>query len=88
MKLSHGLQKWKPSACLLIFYFITFVALTLAIQGIDISIVYAVWSGVGTVLVALMGVFVFDEVLSLRKIMSLGLVVMGVIGIHLSNVHY
>jgi small multidrug resistance pump len=86
MKLSHGLKKWKPSVCLIIFYCISFVALTLALQGIDVSIVYAIWSGLGTILIAIIGVLVFDESVSLKKLMSLGLIVIGMIGIHLANV--
>jgi small multidrug resistance pump len=75
LKLSGGLQKWKPTLSLSIFYLISFVALTLALQGIDMSIVYAVWSGVGTVLVAIVSHFVI----------SLLLIVIGVFGIHLTN---
>jgi small multidrug resistance pump len=88
MKLSHGLSKWKPSVSLVVFYFISFVSLTLAIKGIDMSIVYAIWSGVGTVLVAIIGVLIFRESVSLRKLISLFLVVMGVIGIHLNNASF
>lgn len=85
MKLSHGLQKWKPSVCLILFYLISFIALTLALEGMDVSIVYALWSGIGTVLVAIIGIVVFEEAVSLRKIISLLLIVIGVIGIHLTN---
>ena len=88
MKLSHGFKKWKPTVCLAIFYLISFVALTLAVQGIDISVVYAVWSGVGTVLVGIIGVFIFEESLSIKKIVSLILIIIGVLGIHLSHVSY
>jgi len=88
LKLSHGLRKWKPSLCLLIFYLISFIALTLAIKGIDVSIVYAIWSGVGTILVAIIGVVIFDESVSLRKILSLFLIVIGVLGIHLTNAYF
>jgi small multidrug resistance pump len=85
MKLSQGLKKWKPSVSLAIFYVISFIALTLAIKGIDMSIVYAIWSGVGTVLVAVIGFFIFKEPVTLRKIISLLLIVIGVLGIHLNN---
>lgn len=88
MKLSHGLKKWKPSVCLALFYCISFIALTMAIQGIDVSIVYAIWSGVGTILVAVIGVLIFDESVSLNKVISLLLVVIGVIGIHLANAYH
>ncbi len=86
LKLSHGLQKLKPSIFLAIFYSISFVALTLSLQGIDISIVYAVWSGVGTLLVAVIGVLLFKESISCKKIISLLLIILGVLGIHLANV--
>ncbi len=86
MKLSQGLQKLKPSICLCVFYVISFAALTLAVQGVDISIVYAIWSGVGTVLVAIIGVLVFQEYISIVKVISLFFIVVGVIGIHLANV--
>lgn len=88
MKLSQGLKKWKPSICLFIFYAICLIALTLALQGIDLSIVYAVWSGVGTILVAIIGVLLFKESLSKTKIFFLGLLVLGVLGIHLTNVFH
>ena len=85
LKLSHGLQRLKPSVCLAFFYFISFSALTLALQGIDVSIVYAVWSGVGTILVAIIGIVFFHESMSIRKLVSLLLIVLGVFGIHLAN---
>lgn len=88
MKLSHGLKKWKPSLSLVVFYLISFVSLTLAIKGIDMSIVYAIWSGIGTVLVAIIGVLIFKESVSFRKLISLLLVVIGVIGIHLNNASF
>lgn len=85
MKLSHGLKKWKPSVCLILFYLFSFTALTLALEGIDMSIVYAVWSGIGTVIIAFIGYFVFEEKISFKKILSLLLIVLGVCGIHLTN---
>jgi small multidrug resistance pump len=85
MKLSYGLKKWKPSVCLILFYLISFAALTLALEGIDISIVYAIWSGIGTVFVAIIGYFVFEEKISVKKCLSLLLIVLGVFGIHLTN---
>ena len=85
MKLSEGLTKRKQVVFLSIFYVISFVAMTFAIQYIELSIVYAIWSGVGTVLVAAIGILYFDESASLRKLFFLSLIILGVIGIHLSN---
>lgn len=85
MKMSQGLCKLKPTLCVILFYMISFAALTMALQGIDISIVYAVWSGVGTILVAIIGVIVFHESISWRKVIALFMIVIGVLGIHLTN---
>ncbi len=88
MKLSHGLQKLKPSLCIIVFYTISFIALTFAMKYIDLSVVYAVWSGLGTVFVATVGIFYFDESVSVKKIIYLTLIILGVIGMHLSEGFY
>lgn len=88
MKLSHGLRKIKPLIYLVIFYTISFTALTFAMKHIQLSIVYAVWSGIGTVLIAIIGFLYFNESVSFRKIVFLILIVIGVIGIHLNNGFY
>ncbi len=85
MKLSHGLRRIKPTILLSISYTICFVALTFAMKYIELSVVYAVWSGAGTILVAGVGVFYFGESLSLRKVLFLMLIVIGVIGMHISD---
>lgn len=85
MKISQGLQKLRPTIYLIIFYTISFIALTFAMKHIPLSVVYAVWSGIGTIIVAAVGVLYFKEVFSLRKIIFLLLIVIGVIGIHLSD---
>lgn len=85
MKLSYGLKHKKPVLYVIFFYTISFIALTFAIKHLDLSVVYAVWSGVGTVLVALIGIFYFNESASIRKLFFLMLIVIGVIGIHFSE---
>ena len=85
MKLSDGLKKWKPSVSLFICYVISFCALTMALRGIEMSVVYAIWSGIGTILVAMVGIAVFEESISWKKIMCILLIVAGVIGIQLAD---
>lgn len=85
MKLSHGLQRVKPSIYLAVFYTVSFVALTFAIKYIELSVVYAVWSGVGTLLMAVIGMFYFNESVSFKKAIFLALIILGVIGIHLGD---
>src|SRR3990167_7656408 len=79
MKLSHGLHTKKFVFAMSIFYMVSFVALTFAMKHIELSVVYAVWSGVGTVLVAGIGILYFNESISLQKIIFLALIVIGVI---------
>ena len=50
-------------------------ALTLSRKRIDVSVAYAVWSGLGTALVAMVGVSVFGEALTVVKVVALGLMV-------------
>ncbi len=87
MKLSHGLKYKRPTILSLCFYLISFIALTFALKHIELSIVYAIWSGVGTVLVALVGILYFHERANMRKAVYLFLIVIGIIGIHISAYH-
>lgn len=54
-------------------------------QKIDISVAYAIWSGLGTTLIATVGILWFREPLSAVKIISIGLIVLGVLGLRLSD---
>ncbi len=85
MKLSDGFTRPLPSILLILFYFLSLAALTLALKRIEVSIAYAVWAGVGTVLVAVVGILWFREPVSLLKVGSILLIVTGVVGLHLSG---
>lgn len=85
MKLSEGFTKVWPSTLMFVFYGLCFSFLTLAIKGIEISVAYAVWSGMGTALIATIGIVYFREPVTVIKITSLGLIIAGVIGLNLSN---
>lgn len=85
MKLSQGFTKVTPSLLMFIFYGLSLGSLTLALKSIDVSIAYAVWSAVGTALIATIGILWFREPVSALKVFSLCLVIAGVIGLHLSG---
>jgi small multidrug resistance pump len=85
MKLSQGFTKILPSALMFLFYGLSLSALTLALKKIDVSVAYAVWSGLGTALIASVGVLWFREPLNALKIISLLLIIMGVIGLNLGG---
>lgn len=85
MKLSEGFTKLVPSILLFVFYTMSFGMLTLALKRIDVSVAYAVWSGVGTALIATIGVLWFKEPITALKLVSLALIVGGVVGLNLSG---
>ena len=84
MKFSAGFTKWLPSVLIFVFYAVAFTCITLAIRKIDISIAYPVWAGVGTALIALIGILYFGEAVTALKIASIALVITGVVGLRLS----
>ncbi|MCC4770001.1 QacE family quaternary ammonium compound efflux SMR transporter [Methanosarcina sp. DH2] len=85
MKLSDGFSKLAPSVLIFVFYAISFFFFTLALKGIDVSIAYAIWAGLGIALITSVGIFWFKEPATALKIISLVVVITGVIGLHLSN---
>ena len=85
MKLSEGFSKLLPSILIFVFYAFSFFFFTLALKGIDVSIAYAVWAGIGISLITLIGIFSFKEPVNSLKVISLFFVVAGIIGLHLSD---
>jgi len=85
MKLSEGFTKLLPSVLIFVFYAISFFFFTLALKGIDVSIAYAIWAGLGTALITVVGIFWFREPATALKMISLVVVIAGVIGLHLSE---
>ena len=61
------------------------MALTFALKEIDVSVAYAVWSGIGTTLVALIGVLCLREPVTGPKIFFLALIIIGVGGLYLAD---
>ena len=85
MKLSQGFTKLTPSILIFVFYAISFVSLTYAIKKIDMSVSYAIWSGVGTALIAIIGVYYFKESMTILKFFSIVLIILGVIGLNIQE---
>jgi small multidrug resistance pump len=85
MKLSNGFTRVTPSVLIFAFYGCSIVALTLAMRRLDISVSYAVWSGVGTGLMAVIGIVWFGEPLTHLKVLALTLIIVGVVTVHLSH---
>lgn len=85
MKVSEGFTKLGPAVLTGICYSLSLTALTFALKTIEVSIAYAIWSGLGTALIAAVGMWWFREPLSILKVIALGLVILGVIVLSLSS---
>lgn len=67
------------------FYALSIVALTFAVNQLDVSVAYAVWSGMGTALVAMIELWFFQESLTVTKLIALGLIIGRVVMLHLTS---
>lgn len=85
MKLSEGFSKLVPSVLVLFFYALSIIALTFAVNRLEVSVAYAVWSGMGTALVAMIGLWFFHESVTSTKVVALGFIVVGVVMLHLTS---
>ncbi len=82
MKLSAEFTGTLLSIMLFVFYGLSFTLMTVAVKKIDISVSYAIWSGVGTALIAVIGIGWFKEPWTLLKAVSIGLIIVGVLGLN------
>ncbi len=85
IKLSEGFTRLWPSILIFVFYAVSFTLVTFAVRKLELSITYAIWSGVGTLLIAIIGLFWFKEPLTILKAVSMFLVIAGVVGLNLSQ---
>ncbi|KZS23432.1 multidrug efflux SMR transporter [Wohlfahrtiimonas chitiniclastica] len=81
LKLSDGFKRKKPILGVVIGYSIFFVLINIIFKRLDVSIGYAVWSGLSTLMVSLSGVLIFREPLTGKKAFGLFLIILGVSGL-------
>jgi small multidrug resistance pump len=85
LKLSDGFSRLVPSIGVVLLYSLAFVLLAAVLKSMDVSVAYAIWSGLGTALIAVIGILIFGEPISAIRFVSLGLIVAGVVGLQLSG---
>lgn len=79
LKLSDGFSKPIPSVVVVLGYGLSFYALSITLRDIPLGVVYAVWSGIGTAAIVMIGVFLFREMLDAVKVAGIGLIIVGVV---------
>ena len=85
LKASAGFSRPGPSAVVVIGYGIAFYFLSLAIKTLPIGTAYAVWTGIGTVGAAILGMILFDEPRDLVRIACIFLIIAGIGGLKLTS---
>jgi small multidrug resistance pump len=85
MKLSEGFTRGLPSLLMWPLYGVCFLFLALALKKIDVSVAYAIWSGLGTALIAVIGILYFREPVSALKIVGALAIICGIVALNLSG---
>ncbi|MDH0864524.1 SMR family transporter [Mitsuaria sp. GD03876] len=83
LKYSEGFTRLVPGALTVLGYGAAFYCLSQTLGSIPTGIAYAIWSGVGIVLISVLGLFLFDQKLDLPALVGIGLILAGVLVINL-----
>ena len=83
MQASQQFTRLWPSVLVIVGYAISFYFMALTLRYMPVGIVYALWSGLGIILIALIGYAVFGQKLDLPAIAGLGLIIAGIVVIQL-----
>jgi len=83
IKASDGFTKLVPSVVVLVSYLISFYLLSLVLRTIPVGIAYAIWAGLGIVLVTIVAAIVYKQIPDIASIIGITLIISGVLVIHL-----
>jgi quaternary ammonium compound-resistance protein SugE len=83
LKYTDGFTRLVPSAITLVAMVVSVVCLAIALRTIPVGTGYAVWTGIGAVGTALLGIVLFGESTSLARLACIGLIVAGIVGLKL-----
>ena len=83
LKYTEGFTRLVPSAVTLVSMTLSVVLLGLALKTLPVGTAYAVWTGIGTVGTALLGIYLFGEPATALRLTCIGLIVAGIFGLKL-----
>jgi quaternary ammonium compound-resistance protein SugE len=86
LKLSHGMTRLWPTVSFAACALTSFALLTVALRRLEVGPAYAVWTGIGAAGAAVVGMILGDATSAL-KLVSIGLILAGVVGLNLSGVN-
>jgi len=82
LKASAEFTRLVPSLIVIVGYGIAFYCMTLVLRSIPVGITYAVWAGLGIVLVTIVGAILYKEIPDLPAVIGIGLIIAGVVVIN------
>jgi len=85
IKYTDGFSKLTPSLITIFLMVLSFGCLSIAMRTIPLGTAYAIWSGIGAVGVAALGIFYFNEPSDAARIISILLIVGGIVGLKLAS---
>lgn len=83
LEYSDGLSKPVPTVGTVVALIISMVLLAKAIQDLPIGTAYAVWTGIGAVGTASLGIILFDESATSTRLLFISVIIFGIVGLHL-----
>jgi small multidrug resistance pump len=83
MKYADGFTKLIPSIFVFVFYGLSLAILVFVLKMMEVSIAYAIWASAGTALIAIIGIVWFHDSVSIPKVASLVLIILGIVGLEL-----
>jgi small multidrug resistance pump len=85
LRASDGFSRLWPSLGTVAGYAVAFVLLAQALRSIDVGVAYAIWAGLGTALITLIGIVALGEPATALKLAGTALIVVGVVALNLSG---
>ena len=83
LKYSHGFTRLWPSAFTLASMTVSIVLLGLALRALPLGTAYAIWTGIGTIGTAILGIMLFSEPAEVLRLVCIGMIAAGIIGLKL-----
>lgn len=88
MKVSNGFSLLLPSIGIFVAYALSFMFLSFTLKTLEVGVAYAIWSALGLILIALIGIVFFNESVNILKISSIIIIVLGLITLNLSGIKH
>lgn len=87
LKASDGFSRWLPIVGVVAGYALSFLFLGLALKDIGVGVAYAIWSGLGTIGIVIVGYWLFGEQLNSWGYVGVAMIIAGVIVLNVSGAH-